>query len=232
MKNERKHYCITITSKTGKTYKRSLEDVICPKCKKEYTRAYKSSYIPFMCKTCSQLENNYKKKFHGCATIGDLCASYYRAIKQKASARNIKFNLSKEFLWDLFLKQEGKCALSGLPISIKTYNRWSKSGKSRHYDTKLVSGSLDRIDSSLDYTEDNVQWVHKVINIMKNTLSTDNFIYMCRQVQEFNEKKDNIEPTLMNGEFNDLIMRRVQRLTVEDNHSNNTDTRIPFPDED
>lgn len=231
---KRKHYCETIVSKTGKEYKRSLEDVKCPRCNREYTRAYKSNYTSKVCKICSQLENNHKKAFNGCATIGELTGSFYNATKQRAKYRNIEFNVSKEFLWNLFLEQNKKCALSGIPLKLLTFNKWSDTGKSRHYDTSMINASLDRIDSDKGYTEDNVQWIHKVVNIMKNTLAENDFIYFCKKVSNNNIEKGNLEPTFINGSCKNIIMKKVQRLTVEDNHSNNTDTRIPHPamDED
>ena len=45
-----------------------------------------------------------------------------------------------------------------------------------------ATASLDRIDSSRGYVPENVQWVHKVINRMKGTLSDDEFKSWCRTV--------------------------------------------------
>jgi hypothetical protein len=46
------------------------------------------------------------------------------------------------------------------------------------------TASLDRIDSSKGYCEDNVQWVHKDINRMKNTFDQDYFISLCKLIAE------------------------------------------------
>ena len=45
--------------------------------------------------------------------------------------------------------------------------------KKRHNDSKTAS--LDRIDSSKGYTEDNIQWVHKDVNQMKMDLPEQRF---------------------------------------------------------
>lgn len=71
--------------------------------------------------------------------------------------------------WDLFLKQDKKCALSGLNLS---------------FDNKNITASLDRIDSSKGYIKGNVQWVHKHINIMKNKFDNEYFIEMCKKIAE------------------------------------------------
>ncbi len=38
---------------------------------------------------------------------------------------------------------------------------------------------IDRIDSSIDYLEDNVQWVHKDVNRMKLEFSVKYLRYLC-----------------------------------------------------
>jgi hypothetical protein len=73
--------------------------------------------------------------------------------------------------WDLFLKQDKKCALSGWPLEFPV-------GRSIHGGT----ASLDRINSNKGYTSDNVQWVHKDINKLKNAFDQDYFIQMCKAV--------------------------------------------------
>ena len=73
-----------------------------------------------------------------------------------------------EYAWDLFLKQNRQCALTGLPLTIAMHGNGN--------------ASLDRIDSLLGYEEGNVQWVHKHINLMKNALDENYFIKMCSLV--------------------------------------------------
>ena len=46
----------------------------------------------------------------------------------------------------------------------------------RNTDNNNDSISLDRIDSSKGYEENNVQWVHKDINLMKNKYDNKYFI--------------------------------------------------------
>ncbi len=47
-----------------------------------------------------------------------------------------------------------------------------------------TSASLDRIDSSLGYIEENVQWVHKDVNMMKRIYDNNYFIKMCKLIAE------------------------------------------------
>jgi len=45
-----------------------------------------------------------------------------------------------------------------------------------------TTASLDRINSSKGYTLDNVQWVHKTVNIMKQGLSDEDFKYWIKMI--------------------------------------------------
>lgn len=91
-----------------------------------------------------------------------------------AKARNIDVLVTKKDLWDKFEKQEHKCALSGMILILS--------------DDKNNTASLDRIDSSKCYSVDNIQWVHKDINIMKNHFTEKYFIDMCSKIYEFKNK--------------------------------------------
>lgn len=51
------------------------------------------------------------------------------------------------------------------------------------------SASLDRIDSKKSYTVDNVQWVHKDVNWMKNKFDQDYFIEMCGRIADHQKEK-------------------------------------------
>jgi len=101
----------------------------------------------------------------------EIPGSYLCVIKQSAKRRNLEFKLSSEYIWNLYEKQNRKCALTGELIE------FNKTAKDRD-----GTASLDRIDSSKGYVEGNVQWVHKIINVMKQDLTDKKFIEMCNKV--------------------------------------------------
>lgn len=103
---------------------------------------------------------------------GEIPLDFYTTIKRNAESRGIEFNISIEYLWDLFLKQKRSCALSGLEIQFGRTNK----------DKSNTTVSVDRIDSKKGYVKSNVQWVHKKINIMKNAYSQEEFISLCKLV--------------------------------------------------
>lgn len=86
-----------------------------------------------------------------------------------ADARDLEFSVSLDYLEELLVKQEFRCALSGAPLPPRI-------GR------KKDGASLDRIDSSMGYVVGNVQWVTAKINSMKSNLEQDEFIALCKAV--------------------------------------------------
>lgn len=120
--------------------------------------------------------NKYTREQHpSWSGYGEISGAYWNGIKQGAKSRKIEFSITKEYLWNLFIKQDKKCALTGLPLyfnEVKT-NRGNK------------TASLDRIDSSKGYIEGNVQWVHKDVNEMKWDSTQQEFVNFCCLVAKY-----------------------------------------------
>lgn len=102
-------------------------------------------------------------------------------IRWGAKIRDIEFNLTKEFLFDLIKKQEYKCKITGLEIKFANTHIGHGHGE--------CTASLDRIDSSKPYEEGNVQWVHKDINRMKWVMGSKEFFIICKLVYENNKNE-------------------------------------------
>lgn len=98
-------------------------------------------------------------------------------FKRFSNYSKIEFTIRIEDVWSLYLVQDKKCKLSGLPISFANqYERGSKRSGLK------CTASIDRIDSSKGYTKDNIQLVHKDINIIKNAFEQNYFIELCQKV--------------------------------------------------
>jgi len=110
----------------------------------------------------------------------EISGTFWYDLQQSALKRNIKFDITIEQIWDLFLKQNRKCSLSGLDI------RFSPNLKKQR---ELGTASLDRIDSNKPYIIDNIQWVHKHVNNMKQWYNQDYFIIMCKTIGDYNVSK-------------------------------------------
>lgn len=89
-----------------------------------------------------------------------------RAQKQ---GRDLQFTISKRELSALWDAQNGRCALTDVELVMV---------RKRNPGT----ASLDRIDSDGHYEIGNVRWVHKQVNVMRQTLTDQEFVKWCRLV--------------------------------------------------
>ncbi len=110
-------------------------------------------------------------RWNGCGEIGGWTWNNYRI---SAKRRNIPFKVSVKDMWELFLKQDRKCALSGESLHFSPKQEWGSK----------TNASLDRIDSSKGYVKGNVQWVTKNVNIAKQSMTQNEFIRVCELVTE------------------------------------------------
>jgi hypothetical protein len=108
------------------------------------------------------------------------CHAFFRMLETNATcgSRNFEFNITPEYLWSVWRKQNGICALTGKKIYFNTITD--------------RSASVDRIDSSVGYVEGNIQWVDKDVNIMKNIYPQDMFIETCVNVAQYARKKSEL----------------------------------------
>jgi len=123
-------------------------------------------------KTCGATIHRIGKNNGNWRGYKELPSKRWWIIKKRAKSRNLKMNISKDYILDLFKKQNKKCALSGLDLTLD-YNLEN-------------TASLDRIDSNEGYIKDNVQWIHKKINKMKMELDQQEFISFCKLITQNN----------------------------------------------
>lgn len=130
----------------------------------------------------SDMESGRSKCCKKCSSfIGykNLSGVFWNNIKRGALGRNLEFNITIEEAYDLLETQNFLCALTKLPITL--HRNYSQGFR------KEQTASLDRINSNLGYTLDNIQWVNSNINIMKNNYSQEYFIEMCKLVANNNK---------------------------------------------
>jgi len=111
---------------------------------------------------------------------GDLSGDHWRRIQQGASSRNLELHITIEDAWNVYLQQNGKCAISDVDITL----RGQEIGISSKQIHEKTTASLDRIDSSKGYTIDNIQWIHKDLNQMKSDRSMETFLYWIKTIYE------------------------------------------------
>lgn len=137
-------------------------------CKCGNTRWFSSTELmnpkkAFMCHTCAGAKRKLEILIKN-GMIGELTQTKFSRMKRIAKVRKIDFNVTKEELWNKFIDQNRRCAITG------------------DYINDINKASLDRIDSSKSYTIDNIQWVTKQANLSKHVMSMNELIEFCKKV--------------------------------------------------
>lgn len=92
----------------------------------------------------------------------------FREHLRRAKRRKYECDLTLEYLYDLWVSQNGECVYSGVKLC-------HPNSKSKDY----VKASLDRIDSSMGYVVGNVQFVSMSCNLAKCGMSHKDMLYFC-----------------------------------------------------
>lgn len=124
------------------------------------------SFIPMKIQ-CAERNNNNSPCWKG---YKELSGVKWKGVIKNARKRNIPVLINIEQAWDQWEKQNGICSISGLKL------------KHQRNTKELGTASLDRIDSSIAYTVDNIQWVHKRINAMRLHFPMWYFLLLCKLV--------------------------------------------------
>jgi hypothetical protein len=124
-------------------------DSWCKECRKKYTHEVKQS-----------LDTHLRK-----------CLARVRDDRRK-----LENNLDLQYLIDLWKKQKGKCAITGIVMEHKRNPR-------QH---NLYNGSLDRINSAAGYLKGNVQWLCWMVNRMKGENSLEELLSICKKIIDYN----------------------------------------------
>ena len=130
---------------------------------------------------CDTSEILHRIHFKGFGEISLSCFNFY---KIGAVRRNLPFEITIEYIWDLFLKQNRLCALTGALL---------KFGSRRRKRPVEQTASLDRIDSNKGYIEGNLWWIHKDINWLKNNWPLQEFLDLCAKITDFQRLNKKME---------------------------------------
>ena len=83
--------------------------------------------------------------------------------------RGLVLEITPDDVYEKFITQQRKCALTGMDLVLSR-------------NVKLNTASVDRINSSENYTKNNIQLVHKKINHCKMDLTDKEFFNICKMV--------------------------------------------------
>ena len=121
------------------------------------------------CKEC-----NIKRNQIILNTLNGTTNNCIMSAKRRAKKKKVENNLTHEFIRELYKQQNGLCVLSKIKMEYE-------SGHEK-YHMNPYRISIDRIDSTQGYTQDNVQLVCAKVNTMKNEMEQNEFIELCGQI--------------------------------------------------
>lgn len=171
----------------------------------------KKGVLPY-CNNCFTYDKKSPKK--STMLTQDISLTIYKRLIREADRKGIKFDLTVEYLQDLFEKQNKECIYTGIKLNIEP-------SISKKESRILNTASLDRIDSKKGYIKNNVQWIHKDINYMKFNFSNKKFIDLCTLIAN---KHANIEPSLTS-----TCEEGAETTGTDTNLSDNTSKSVRHP---
>lgn len=97
-----------------------------------------------------------------------------KSARSRAKKKGLPFNLTREYVINMFNEQDGLCYYSGLTMSIV------KSDITKTHDPLKMS--LDCVDPEKGYVEGNVVWCAYCVNALKLKMSKDDMVDICRAI--------------------------------------------------
>lgn len=131
--------------------------------------------VPYgRCRLCMRKQKI--KEFNGSVEnqLKQLCWGSGKRIRKSIKLQEGRDqHLTPEILKEIYDKQEGRCALSGVKMT-------AIRGKGQ----TQTNISVDRIDSSIGYLPSNIQLVCVICNFMKSTMTEADLLWWCRNISK------------------------------------------------
>ena len=161
-----------------KKYKRPQEKVLCEECKTEFLkdssevkRNFKlgrKCYCSISCskknkkniKHLSKVRNRDISKLNPSNRLDEY--SIFRPHLRRAKRRKHFCDLTLKQMKEVWDNQQGICVYSKVKLEIADYKKENN---------PIYTISLDRIDSNLSYTKENIQFISVAMNYLKNKMS-------------------------------------------------------------
>lgn len=148
----------------------------CKPCQKDYNHNYRQSHkkkLKQLNKAWrSEHSEQYKETKYAyykskAGRIAELC----RGAERRAKDKQIPIDITKEFVKELWEKQNNKCALTKIEFQIPQERTGGKASP--------FAPSIDRIDCDKGYTKDNVRLVCIAINYALNEFGESILKQIC-----------------------------------------------------
>lgn len=165
--------CGCLAKQNSRTNRFKKRTIICETCKKEFTHS-QGPNLKTCSKDCGRLRR--LKYIHNLSQsdFDHLFSRIEKNTRTRAEKSNLDFNLDKEYIKTLYLKQDKKCEKTNIPFELSKGNGLKERSP--------WSISIDRIDNSKGYTKDNVQLVCLMYNLCKSSWTEKEIQEFCAKV--------------------------------------------------
>jgi hypothetical protein len=158
---------------------------ICELCAKHFLRASnectrslkwnKSFYCSRVC--AAKANQNFGAKRNTKPPKNTRKMNPFRYYIRNTKRRLQPFDLTLEYLAELWKTQNGLCAYTNIPLQLSNHKKQVKDIR--------YAASIDRIDSTKGYIQGNVQFVSIAINYMKSTLTHIQTLEFLTQIASY-----------------------------------------------
>jgi hypothetical protein len=107
-----------------------------------------------------------------------LSGDYWYRLTKSAKERGIPVEITIKDAWEQFVKQNYKCALTGINLFFPKVVR-----------LRNGNASLDRIDSSKGYCLGNIWWIEKELNQLKNGYTVNELLHYAYLLVNYDKEK-------------------------------------------
>ena len=134
-----------------------------------------------ICNEC----NSKRQRYHDLSLSDDKkldkCLRFrFLGARSRALNSNIEFNITFEYIKELWNEQKGICALSNVPMTYLL-----REGRTP------TNVSIDKIDRTKGYIKDNIQLVCMACNQIKSDLTEEEMYNFCKKIVKTYENKNN-----------------------------------------
>lgn len=131
------------------------------------------------CKACRKVSDVKRQKYrYQQEPLRRLLVERLAGAKDRSKRHSLEVDITLDDLFGLWESQQGKCALSGVPMTYAMFEG--------RVPTNI---SLDRANPKLGYVKGNVQLVCMAVNQMKSDLDISMLIQFCEKIVSHNAPK-------------------------------------------
>lgn len=153
-------------------------DRVCQECGKNYKGKGNQKYCSVLCSRRNDYSSNMlKHKWR----IGKLLAN----AKGRSKDKNLEFNLTQQYLEELWEESEGRCSITGRSFDLTKYGEFGQVNPN--------APSIDRIIPNKGYTIGNVRLVTYHINVALSEYGLESLVELIKdiklKIKEYNGKE-------------------------------------------